>query len=94
MITELLAEELEVWRQKQKTLMESSVKTICGVILNALDYIHSRKVIHRDIKLQNILFRVNGDIKSLKIVDFGLAKCIEGNEKSVSDKQELYIRPL
>jgi serine/threonine protein kinase len=82
MVTELLGQELEVWRQNQPALLESTVKKISGVILNALDYISSRKVIHRDIKLQNILFRVNGDIKTLKLVDFGLAKIIEGNEKA------------
>lgn len=82
MVTEFLGQELEVWRQNQTTLLESTVKKIAGVILNALDYISSRKVIHRDIKLQNILFRVNGDIKTLKLVDFGLAKILEGNDKT------------
>ena len=82
MVTEFLGQELEVWRQNQPTLLESTVKKIAGVLLNALDYISSSKVIHRDIKLQNILFRVNGDIKTLKLVDFGLAKIIEGNDKA------------
>jgi serine/threonine protein kinase len=42
-------------------------------------------VVHRDLKLQNILFRVNGDFRTLKLVDFGLAKVLEANEK---------VRPL
>jgi serine/threonine protein kinase len=81
LVTELLGQELDEWRQNQTVLLESSVKKISSVLLNALDYIGSRNIVHRDIKLQNILFRVNGDIKSLKLVDFGLAKIIEGNEK-------------
>jgi calcium/calmodulin-dependent protein kinase I len=81
-VTEFLGQTLDAWRKSQPTLLESTVKTIAGVILNALDYISSRHVIHRDIKMQNILFRVNGDIKTLKLVDFGLAKVIEGDEKA------------
>jgi serine/threonine protein kinase len=94
MVTELLGQELEVWRQNQNALLESTVKKISGVILNALDYISSRNVVHRDIKLQNILFRVNGDIKTLKLVDFGLAKVIEGNYKATDFCGSLgYIAP-
>lgn len=40
-------------------------------IIEGLNYIHSQKVIHRDIKLQNIIM----DPKNkCKIIDFGLAK--------------------
>jgi len=40
-------------------------------IIEGLSYIHSQKIIHRDIKLQNIVI----DSKSkCKIIDFGLAK--------------------
>lgn len=40
-------------------------------ILKALEHAHSRGVIHRDIKPQNILLQKNGDIK---VTDFGIAK--------------------
>jgi len=35
-------------------------------------YCHHRKLIHRDLKLENIMF-ANKDDKILKIVDFGIA---------------------
>lgn len=81
-VTEFLGQELEVWRRRQPRLLESTVKEISSVILNALNYISSRNIIHRDIKLSNILFRVDGDVQTLKLVDFGLAKNIEDSEEA------------
>jgi serine/threonine protein kinase len=42
----------------------------------ALDYAHRRGVIHRDIKLGNIMFDDNGDAV---LVDFGIAKLIDAS---------------
>ena len=51
--------------------MSASVHTTNSQILEAVKYIHSKKLIHRDLKPSNILFEK--DIKdSLKVGDFGL----------------------
>lgn len=42
-------------------------------MLLGLHYLESMGLIHRDIKLENILLAKSNDIKSLKIIDFGLA---------------------
>jgi serine/threonine protein kinase len=43
-------------------------------LLLTLDYIHKRGVVHRDIKLDNILInRIEDDGYDVKIADFGLA---------------------
>jgi serine/threonine protein kinase len=40
-------------------------------IIEGLEYLHSKKIIHRDIKLHNIVYDKN---KKCKIIDYGLAK--------------------
>jgi casein kinase II subunit alpha len=41
-------------------------------LFTTVDFIHSRGVIHRDIKPHNILF--NPNTKEMRIIDFGLAE--------------------
>ena len=43
-------------------------------LFRGLDYCHSRNVLHRDIKPQNLL--INEITKELKIADFGLARSV------------------
>jgi serine/threonine protein kinase len=40
-------------------------------IIEGLEYLHSKKIIHRDIKLHNIVMDRQ---KKCKIIDYGLAK--------------------
>ncbi len=43
-------------------------------ILRGLQYVHAHRIIHRDIKPQNIL--VDTKTNSIKLADFGLARTI------------------
>ena len=50
------------------------VKSYLAQLLEGILYCHTHRVIHRDLKPQNILVDSNG---VLKIADFGLARAFE-----------------
>lgn len=58
-------------------LWDSQVSSYTRQILSGLNYLHSRNVVHRDIKCANILVDVSG---SVKLADFGLAKASKLND--------------
>lgn len=93
LVTELLGQQVDKWLQENPVSHESTVQQISLTLINALAFIHEKGVVHRDIKLQNVLFRRNGDFKTLKIVDFGLAKVLDGEQANEFCGSLGYISP-
>ncbi|KAK8942150.1 Mitogen-activated protein kinase kinase kinase 1 [Platanthera guangdongensis] len=68
-------------------LRDTQVSAYTRQILNGLNYLHERNVVHRDIKCANILVHANG---SVKLADFGLAKEISKFSDLKSCKGSVY----
>lgn len=60
----------DIMRLRNKTLTEDEIATILYDALRGLEYLHSRRKIHRDIKAGNILLNTEGHAK---LADFGVA---------------------
>ena len=54
-------------------------------MLSCVNYLHNRNIAHRDLKLENILLESNGNLDSIKVIDFGSAcqyeDCLPMTEK-------------
>ena len=70
-VTELAQGELFETLEDDKRLPENVVRKIAKDLVQALHYLHSNRVIHRDMKPQNILICPNGVVK---LCDFGFAR--------------------
>lgn len=78
--------------KRRKVLTEPEVRFFTTQICGAIKYMHSRRVIHRDLKLGNIFFDSN---YNLKIGDFGLAAVLanESERKYTICGTPNYIAP-
>ncbi len=77
MAMKLGKESLEQYANKRrmqgKPLSELEVSQIVKGVLEGLAYLDEKNIIHRDIKLQNILIGSYTDLSQCIIIDFGLA---------------------
>ena len=56
---------------------EAQCARLVKQMLCSVRYIHSKGIIHRDLKLENFLFSDTGAESELKMIDFGLSKVSE-----------------
>ena len=44
---------------------------VLSQVLHAVAYMHARNICHRDIKLENILFKTKANNSPIQLIDFG-----------------------
>lgn len=62
---------------EKKTFTEKEARNSTRCVLQALAYMHDKRVAHRDIKPENLLLSAHKDLNSIKLADFSFAKVVK-----------------
>ena len=81
----------ELYDQVRNQLSETQIAVIFKQLLSGLAYLHSHNIVHRDLKLENILIQeieksktTGEDLFNIKIIDFGTARIFDNKTKPQS----------
>lgn len=88
--------ELYAYVRKIGKLNEMIARRIIYQIIDAISYCHERRIVHKDLKLENVLFKSEPDEDNLdiSIIDFGIAGVVVGGVGSTVDAGSLpYMAP-
>ena len=69
--------------KKRRKLSEKTAKFLFRQIILGIKYIHEQNIVHRDIKLENLLIDLNNNVK---ICDFGIGRKIENKKQLLHDQ--------
>ncbi len=82
-VMELLHVDLFTYLEKRRfQLPEARARSIIRSLATALFYLHSYGIVHRDMKLDNIMMLDDTDQADVKVVDFGLSRILGPGEMS------------
>ena len=80
--------------KRNYSLPEERAKVVIFQVLQGVRYLHRFGIVHRDLKLENIMMSNSTDRAVPKIVDFGLSKIIGPNETATEPFGTLgYVAP-
>lgn len=69
---------------------EEQAARIVSSILSAIAYMHSRNILHRDLKYENVLFVNESPQAEIKLIDFGLSKIYGDNTELTEGVGTIY----
>ena len=81
------------WDSHNRHITEKNTKVIVYYLLQAVEYLHKSNIIHRDIKLDNIMFDDVNDLSTLKVIDFGLSTQLGQRANSEFCGTIIYMSP-
>ncbi|XP_066903022.1 cyclin-dependent kinase 17 [Halyomorpha halys] len=92
LVFEYLEKDLKQYMDDRNNILSmNNVKIFLFQLLRGLAYCHSRRILHRDLKPQNLLINEKGE---LKLADFGLARAKSVPTKTYSNEVvTLWYRP-
>ena len=80
----------ELSRKIQTTqLKEKEIAKIFNQIMSAVAYCHEKGIVHRDLKLENILFASESSDSPIKIIDFGFSVLLGKNDVNNDKEKDL-----
>lgn len=64
---------------------EKAARSVFRLLARTIDYLHDQDVVHRDLKLENLLLRDSGDDVTVAIADFGFAAKLSARRPHLTD---------
>ena len=86
----LLGGDLRYHLNKSETFNENHLKFIIACTISGLDYLHRNKIIHKDIKPENLVFDIYG---YLHLTDLGISKIYHEENKKENSGTPGYMAP-
>ncbi|KAI3389057.1 hypothetical protein SNEBB_009619 [Seison nebaliae] len=92
LVTEYAETDLHTILKDDKFFEETEVRRLTKQLISALHFLHSNRVLHRDLKPQNILLSKDGNVK---LCDFGFARLMSFETMVVTSIKgtPLYMSP-
>ena len=84
---------LDIIKARRTHFKGREVRTIMRRLWAGLEYLHALGFIHRDIKLENVMFQEKGKFETLRIIDFGLVVDFVGGSATEHCGTPGYIAP-
>lgn len=75
-----------------RTYTEDQARQIVRQVASAINYCHDKRVCHRDLKMENILFENDDpDCMTVKLIDFGISRTFQSGDPMTERVGTVYI---